>query len=169
MGSFEQACEVLSQAIELYEKLLEEKPENLGYQAELAVALSRLGNCLVQQGPEKSDTAKQSLEKALTMQENIFNQQPEDATIKDAIALTRERLEKLETMKIQEKPENLEKLENSEKLEKQENLEEQETLENPENLEQEKPENPENLEEQEKPETLENLENPENSEKPEKL
>jgi len=63
LGSFEEACEILSQVIELYEKLLEKKPDNPGYQAELAVALSQLGNCLIQQGPEKSDTAKQSLEK----------------------------------------------------------------------------------------------------------
>lgn len=96
MGSFGEACEVLRQAIELYEKLLEEKPDNLGYQAELAVALSQLGKCLIQQSPENCDTAKQSLEKALAMQEDILAQQPENATIIDAIALTRERLEKLE-------------------------------------------------------------------------
>jgi tetratricopeptide (TPR) repeat protein len=104
MGSFEEACEVLSQSIELYEKLLEEKPDNLGYQAELAVALSQLGNCLIKSEPENCDTAKPSLEKALSMQENIFAQQPENKTIKDAIALTQERLEKLGTLEKQEKP-----------------------------------------------------------------
>jgi tetratricopeptide (TPR) repeat protein len=120
MGSFEEACEILNQAIELYEKLLEEKPENPGYQAEFAVALSQLGNCQIQQSPEKSDTAKQNLEKALAMQEKIFAQQSENAAIKDAIALTRKRLEKLENLEEQENPESLEKPENRENLEKQE-------------------------------------------------
>jgi len=96
MGSFEEACEVLRQAIELYKKLLEEKPDNLSYQAELAVALSQLGNCIILQGPEKCDAAKLDLERALNMQENILAQQPENGNIKEAIALTRERLEKLE-------------------------------------------------------------------------
>jgi len=107
MGSFEEACEVLRQAIELYEKLLEENPYNPGYQAELSVALSLLGNCLIQQDPEKCDTAKQSLEKALSMQENLLTQQPENENIKGAIVFTRERLEKLEALV---KPEKLEKL-----------------------------------------------------------
>ncbi|HET8685836.1 MAG TPA: tetratricopeptide repeat protein, partial [Methanosarcina sp.] len=105
MGSFEEACDVLRQTIELYEKLLEEKPDNPGYQAELSVALSQLGNCLIQQDPEKFDVAKLNLEKALTMQENLLTEQPENKNIKGAIALTRERLEKL---KILEKQENLE-------------------------------------------------------------
>lgn len=98
IGSLEEACEVLSQAIELYGKLFEEKLDNLGYQAELAVALSQFGNCLIQQGPEKSDTAKQSLERALNMQENVLAQQPENGNIKGAIALTRDRLKKLEEL-----------------------------------------------------------------------
>ena len=107
MGSFEEACDVLRQAIELYEKLLEESPYNPGYQAELSSALSLLGNCLIQPDPEKYDTAKQSLEKALAMQENLLIQQPENKNIKEAIVLTRERLERLENM---EKPEDTEKL-----------------------------------------------------------
>jgi tetratricopeptide (TPR) repeat protein len=105
MGSYEEACDVLRQAIELYEKLLEENPYNPGYQAELAVALSQLGNCLLRQGPEKYGAAKPNLEKALAMQENLLTQQPENENIKGAIALTRQRLEKLE---IVEKQENLE-------------------------------------------------------------
>lgn len=114
IGSFEEAYEILRQAIELYEKLFEESPDNLGYQAELAVALSQLGDCLTQQSPEKHDAAKSNLEKALAMQENILAQQPENENIKAAIALTRERLEKLEA---------LEKVENRENLEKQEKVE----------------------------------------------
>lgn len=97
-GSFEEACGVLRQAIEIYGKLFEEKPDNLGYQAELSVALSQLGNCLTQQGPENNETAKQSLESALSMQENVLAQQPENENIKEAIALTRQRLEKLERL-----------------------------------------------------------------------
>ena len=58
-GSFEEACEILKEAIEIYGKLFEEKPENPGYQAELSVALSQLGNCLIQQGPENNEAAKQ--------------------------------------------------------------------------------------------------------------
>jgi tetratricopeptide (TPR) repeat protein len=99
MGSFEEACDILRQAIELYEKLLEESPYNPGYQAELSTALYLLGNCLIQQYPEKYDTAKQNLEKALSMQENLLTQQPENKNIKEAIVLTRERLEKLEKLK----------------------------------------------------------------------
>ena len=57
-GSFEEACEILREAIEIYEKLFEENPENLGYQAELSVALSQLGNCLIQQGPENNRNCK---------------------------------------------------------------------------------------------------------------
>jgi tetratricopeptide (TPR) repeat protein len=95
MGSFEKACEVLRQAIELYEKLLEERPDNLDYQAELSVTLNLLGNCLIQQGPENCEAAKPNLEKALAIQENLLVQQPENEKIKQAIALTRERLEKL--------------------------------------------------------------------------
>lgn len=53
MGSVEEACKVLNQVIELYEKLLEEKPDNPGYQAELAIALSQLGDCLIQQNARK--------------------------------------------------------------------------------------------------------------------
>ena len=152
--------------IELYEKLLEKKPDNPGYQAELAVALSQLGNCLIQQGPEKSDTAKQSLEKALVIQENILAQQSEDKNIKEAIALTRERLEKLENLE-RDQPENLEKLENPEILEKQEKPEIPEEQEKSKTLEEQ--EKPEILEEQKKSENLEKLENPENSENSEKL
>ena len=48
---------LLKEAIEIYEKLFEEKPDNLGYQAELSVALSQLGSCLMHQGPEKKDAA----------------------------------------------------------------------------------------------------------------
>jgi Putative Zn-dependent protease, contains TPR repeats len=103
MGSLEETCEVLNQAIEIYERLFEEKPDNLGYQAELAVALSQLGNCFIQQNPEKSDTAKQNLERALNMQENVLAQQPENGSIKDAIALTRQRLEKLGDLEKSEK------------------------------------------------------------------
>lgn len=117
MGSFEEACEVLSQAIELYEKLLEEKSDNLGYQAELSVAFSQLGDCLIQQGPEKHDSAKPNLEKALAMQENLLTQQPENENIKEAIALTRERLEKLESSEKQKIMESLDKQENAESTE----------------------------------------------------
>jgi tetratricopeptide (TPR) repeat protein len=98
MGSFEEACEVLKQAIELYEKLLEEKSDNPGYQAELSAALSQLGNCLIQQGPENCEAAKPNFEKALAIQENLLAQQPENENIKQAIVLTRERLEKLEKL-----------------------------------------------------------------------
>ncbi len=97
-GSFEGACEILRQAIEIYGKLFEEKPDNPGYQAELSVALSQLGNCLIRQGPENNEAAKQSLERALVMQEDLLAQQPENENVKEAIALTRERLEKLERL-----------------------------------------------------------------------
>ena len=82
---------------------VEEKPDNPGYQAELSVALSQLGNCLIQQGPENNEAAKQSLEKALAMQENLLTQQPENENIKEAIALTRERLESWKTGKAYKK------------------------------------------------------------------
>jgi tetratricopeptide (TPR) repeat protein len=94
-GSLDKACEVLREAVETYEKLYKEKPDNLGYQAELSVALSQLGSCLKQQKPEESGTAKENLEKALEMQENLLVQQPENEKIKEAITLTRERLEGL--------------------------------------------------------------------------
>lgn len=119
MGSFEEAQEVLRQAIELYEKLLEEKPDYLDYQAGLSVALSQLGNCLIQQGPENHDSAKSNLKKALTMQENLLNQQPENKNVAEAIALTRERLKKLENAEKQEiieSPDNLENMESTEEV-----------------------------------------------------
>jgi len=94
-ASFEEACKIQKEAIEIYEKLLEESPENPGYQAELSVALSNIGSCLIQQSPENNATAKQNLEKALTMQENLLTQQPENEKIKGDIELTRKRLEDL--------------------------------------------------------------------------
>jgi tetratricopeptide (TPR) repeat protein len=94
-GSLDTACEVLKEAAETYEKLLEDKPDNLGYQAELSVALSQLGRCLKQKEPEEAETAKTNLERALKMQENLLAQQPENEKIKEAITLTRERLEGL--------------------------------------------------------------------------
>jgi tetratricopeptide (TPR) repeat protein len=94
-GSLERACEVLKEAIEIFRKLFEEKPDNIGYQAELSIALSQLGSCLMQQGPDNKDAAKQSLEKALALQENLLTQQPENEKIKEAISLTRNRLESL--------------------------------------------------------------------------
>lgn len=96
--SFEEACDILRQAIEIYGKLFEEKPDNLGYQAELSVTFSLLGDCLIRQGPENNENAKQNLEKALTMQEDLLARQPENENTKEAIALTRERLEKLERL-----------------------------------------------------------------------
>jgi tetratricopeptide (TPR) repeat protein len=95
-GSFEGACEILKESIEIYGKLFEEKPDNVGYQAELSVALSQLGSCLMQQGPEKKDAAKKNFDKALAMQENLLTQQPENKKIQEAIALTRNRLGGLE-------------------------------------------------------------------------
>ncbi|MCQ1536360.1 hypothetical protein FTO70_11855 [Methanosarcina sp. KYL-1] len=89
------ACEVLSEAAGIYEKLLSEKPDNLGYQAELSVALSQLGHCMKQIGGDKTEEAKKALEKALEMQETLLTQQPENEKIKEAINLTRERLEGL--------------------------------------------------------------------------
>ena len=97
-GSFEGACDILRQAIEIYGKLFEEKPDNLGYQAELSVAFSLLGDCLIRQGPENNEIAKQNLERALTMQEDLLARQPENENTKEAIALTLERLEKLERL-----------------------------------------------------------------------
>jgi tetratricopeptide (TPR) repeat protein len=94
-GSFERACEILKESVEIYEKLFEEKPENVGYQAELSVALSQLGSCLIELDPEKKDTAKQNLDKALVLQESLLTQQPDNEKIKDAISLTRKRLESL--------------------------------------------------------------------------
>lgn len=94
-GSPERACEILKESIGIYEKLFEEKPDNIGYQAELSIALSQFGNCLMQQGSENKDTAKQHLEKALTLQENLLAQQPDNEKIKDAVSLTRNRLESL--------------------------------------------------------------------------
>lgn len=95
IGSPERACEILKESIEIYEKLFEEKPDNIGYQAELSIALSQLGSCLMQQGSENKDTAKKNLQKALALQENLLIQQPENAKIKEAISLTRNRLEGL--------------------------------------------------------------------------
>jgi tetratricopeptide (TPR) repeat protein len=92
-GSFDEACGILREAVEVYEKLYEEKPENLGYKVELSVALSQLGNCLKQQSPENTETAKESLKRALELQEDLLVQQPEDERIKEAITLTKERLE----------------------------------------------------------------------------
>ena len=83
----------MREAVEVYQKLYNEKPGNLGYQAELSVALSQLGSSLKQQGD--METAKKSLEKALEMQENLLAQQPENEKIKEAISLTKERLEGL--------------------------------------------------------------------------
>ncbi|MGV8077024.1 MAG: tetratricopeptide repeat protein [Methanosarcina sp.] len=99
-GSFEEACRLLKEAIEIYEKLLEESPENPGYQAELSVALSNLGSCLIHQASENIDaenntTAKKNLEKALSMQENLLAQQPENEKMKEDLELTRKRLENL--------------------------------------------------------------------------
>ncbi|MGB9928441.1 MAG: tetratricopeptide repeat protein [Methanosarcina sp.] len=98
-GSFSQACEVLKEAIGIYEKLLEEKPDNLGYQAELSVALSQFGSCLSQQSQENNILAKEKMEKALRIQENLLVEQPENENIKEAILLTRERINKLEEIK----------------------------------------------------------------------
>ncbi len=95
-GSFERACEILKESVEIYEKLFEEKPENVGYQAELSVALSQLGSCLMQQAPENKDTARQNLEKALALQENLLIQQPDNEKIREAVSLTRKRLESLQ-------------------------------------------------------------------------
>jgi len=75
--------------------LLEDKPDNPGYQAELSVALSQLGSSLKQQEPEKAEIAKKNLERALKIQENLLAQQPENEKIKEAITLTKERLEGL--------------------------------------------------------------------------
>lgn len=94
-GSLDKACEILGEAVDVYETLYKEKPDNLGYQAELSVALSHLGNCLKQQGPEKAGDSKENLEKALEMQEKLLGQQPENEKIKEAIALTKGRLERL--------------------------------------------------------------------------
>lgn len=94
-GSLDKASEVLREAVEVYQKLYNEKPGNLGYQAELSVALSQLGSCLKQQKPEEAGIAKENLEKALEMQENLLAQQPENEKIKEAISLTKERLEGL--------------------------------------------------------------------------
>jgi tetratricopeptide (TPR) repeat protein len=94
-GSLDTACGILKEAVETYEKLFEEKPENPGYQAELSVALSQLGSCLKQHRPEEAETIKKTLERALEMQENLFVQQSENEKIKEAITLTRERLEGL--------------------------------------------------------------------------
>lgn len=94
-GSLEKACEILREAIEIYEKLYKEKPDNLGYQAELSVALSQLGGCLKHQVPEESGAAKEKLEKALELQESLLDQQPENEKVKEAIALTEERLKGL--------------------------------------------------------------------------
>ncbi|MDQ1251082.1 MAG: hypothetical protein QG646_151 [Euryarchaeota archaeon] len=90
--SLEKACEVLKESIDIYERLYEEKPDNIGYQAELSIALSQLGNCLIQMGLENKDDAKLNLEKALVLQENLLTQQPENEKIKEAISLTRNRL-----------------------------------------------------------------------------
>ncbi|WP_410509392.1 hypothetical protein RSJ42_03920 [Methanosarcina hadiensis] len=93
--SLDKACEILGEAVDVYETLYKEKPDNLGYQAELSVALSHLGNCLKQQGPEKDVASKKNLEKALEMQEKLLDQQPENEKIKEAINLTKGRLEGL--------------------------------------------------------------------------
>ena len=103
--SFSEGCEILKEAIEIYEKLLEEKPENLGYQAELSVALSQFGNCLSQQSQENNIIAREKLEKALLMQEDLLIQQPENENIKEAIALTRERINKIEEPENREEEE----------------------------------------------------------------
>jgi tetratricopeptide (TPR) repeat protein len=92
-SALEEAGRIQKEAIEIYEKLLEENPENPGYQAELAVALSNLGSCYLQQSPENNDATKQNLERALTMQQNLLSQQPENEKIKGEIELTRKRLE----------------------------------------------------------------------------
>ena len=110
-GSLERACEIFGELIEIYEKLLEEKPENVGYQAELSIALSQLGSCLIQQTQENKDkdkdknidekidenivTAKRNLERALALQESLLTQQPDNEKIKEAISLTRKRLENI--------------------------------------------------------------------------
>lgn len=118
-GSLDEACEVLGEAVEVYEKLLEDRPDNPGYQAELSVALSQLGGCLkqilteeveteeaetgdagteeagIEKEKEKAGNAKESLERALKIQEELLTEQPENEKIKEAISLTRERLEGL--------------------------------------------------------------------------
>jgi tetratricopeptide (TPR) repeat protein len=94
-ASIEEAGRIQKEAIEIYEKLLEESPENPGYQAELSVALSNLGSYLLQQSPENNDAAKQNLERALEMQQNLLSQQPENEKIRGEIELTQKRLEGL--------------------------------------------------------------------------
>jgi tetratricopeptide (TPR) repeat protein len=93
--SIEEAGRIQKEAVEIYEKLLEESPENPGYQAELSVALSNLGSCLIQQSPENNDAAKKNLERALEMQQNLLSQQPENERLKGEIELTQKRLESL--------------------------------------------------------------------------
>ena len=99
-GFLEEAGKIQKEAIEIYENLLEENSENVGYQVELSVALSNLGSFLLMQYPEKNDiakqdAAKQNLKRALEIQENILSQQPDNEKIKGEIELTRKRLENL--------------------------------------------------------------------------
>jgi len=45
--------------------------------------------------PEKAEEAREKLEKALEIQETLLKDQPDNEKIKEAITLTRERLEGL--------------------------------------------------------------------------
>jgi len=109
-GDAPRAAESYALSRDIYEKLLVQDPENSVFRsyagenlnnygtllAETAsYADGQLGNCLKQMGPERAEEAKEKLEKALKMQEALLNEQPENEKIKEAITLTRERLEDL--------------------------------------------------------------------------
>ena len=95
--SFEKASEILREASEIYENLLLEKTEDSGYQIELSIILSQLGHCLKQLDNGKTEEAKQNLEKALKIQEKLWEEQPENEKIKEILSFTKTHLEEFQS------------------------------------------------------------------------
>ena len=68
MGRIEEAKQRYEKALEMYEKLLKNDPENVAYQSYVGMTLNNLGNLLSNMG--RIEEAKERYEKALEMRKN---------------------------------------------------------------------------------------------------
>jgi Uncharacterized protein conserved in bacteria len=86
MGRMEQAKQKYEKALEMREKLLDNDPENVAYQLNVAMTLNNLGALLPDMG--RIEEAKQRYEKALEMRERLLDNDLENIAYQSDVAMT---------------------------------------------------------------------------------
>ena len=86
MGRIEEAKQRYEKALEIRQKLLNQDPENIAYQLDVAIAINNLGALLSDMG--YIEEAKQRYEKALEIRQRLLQKDPENAVYQSYVGTT---------------------------------------------------------------------------------